>query len=107
MNELPKDCVLPVGVEWCGEDGFLVVRGVNEHGFEDVIEAKWLEPVHKQWVDLFPEERPFVAARCAMWWGNKAAQMLNDDAVSVEVYELAHDTATAWAQLCRELEGAK
>lgn len=85
MTELPKDCPLPVGVEWCGWH------------CED---TPWFAVHERQeiWAGLSSEDRRFVAARCAMWWEERAKQGGIDWADDL----LAAD---AWRKLWRELEG--
>ena len=93
MSDLPKDCALPVGVEWCGESAggpwfystYCDYKGdENEYQGED------------KWSSLLPHEQAYVAARCAMWWRDRWNKG-NTSNVAYEAY-------SAWQKLWRELE---
>ena len=109
MTELPPDCKLPVGVEWCGEeDGtafFLVRRPSSEHfvngsPFEIVL-------IGVAWEDLFPDERKDKSARCAMWWDDQQMKIAEDDSPCESDFANAIRAKYAWRQLWCELEGVK
>lgn len=111
MSELPKECTLPVGVEWCSEeDGtafFLVRRPSSEHFVKGSTSEIVLIGV--AWEELFPDERKDKSARCAMWWeaeeDKRSALLAEDDEAKYSAYVFAHNAMMAWKELWRELEG--
>ena len=100
MNELPKECVLPVGVDW-----IYLLDGEVRVTIKDTLYAV-------PWGALTVEEKRFGAARCAMWWDaeeDKRQDVLLEKGgkKTLKSYVAAHNTMMAWKQLWRELEGVK
>jgi hypothetical protein len=91
MNELPKECVLPVGVDWCG---------INEDG------RGWftgLDSVDVTWLQMCISERKYVAARCAMWWKRKYEGIQFRCGKAIKEYAAYQ----SWECLCYDLEDGK
>jgi len=83
MNELPKECALPRGVDWCELVGRCHWIAISN----DVPDVPWPQ--------LSLRDKCYVAARCAMWWGSQPAT------------KTKYEAFDAWRKLWRELEGMR